>query len=108
MTNTPYDTEHLLNDPATRRGVERTKDDGITQKAKAVLTKAKTVSPKQLDLFDKHSLKQVAEIAGEQEVEDLRQEINALMRLAGQNYQISKHEFWRKYHARQKVKRDED
>jgi len=107
MTKTPYDTEHLLNDPATRRGVERTKDDGITQKAKAVLTKAKTVEAEQLDLFDEHSLKQVAKISGEQEVEDLRREIAALMKLAGLNYEVSKHEFWQKYHAKQKVKRDD-
>jgi glutamine synthetase len=107
MTKTPYDTEHLLNDPATRSGVERTKDDGITQKAKAVLTKAKTVEAEQLDLFDEHSLKRVAEIAGEQEVESLRREIADLMKLAGINYEVSKHEFWQKYHAKQKAKRDD-
>lgn len=107
MTKRPYDTEHLLNDPSTRRGAAQQNDERIKQKAKEIAIKAKSVPPEQLDLFDEHSLKQVAEIAGEQEVEDLRQKINDLMRLAGQNYQISKHEFWRKYHARQE-KRDDD
>lgn len=108
MKKTPYDTSHLLNDPTTRRGVAQQKDEHIKQKAKEIAIKANSVPQEQLDLFDKHSLKQVAEIAGEQEVEDLRQHIADLMRLAGQNYQISKHQFWQKYHARQKVKRDED
>ena len=107
MTKNPYRAEHLLNDPATRRGVERTKDEAIKQKAKTVLTKAKTVQPEQLDLFDELSLRQVARISGEHEVEDLRREIAALMKLAGINYEVSKHEFWRQYRAKQKAKRDD-
>lgn len=108
MKKTPYDTEHLLNDPSTRRGLAQQKDEHIKQKAKEIAIKAKTVPSEQLNLFDEHSLKQVAAIAGEQTVEDLRSEIAALMRLAGINYAISKDVFWQKHHAKQKVKRDND
>ena len=108
MKKTPYDTEHLLNDPSTRRGVAQQNDERIKQKAKEIAVTAKGVPPEQLDLFDEHSLKQVAAIAGEQEVEELRSEIAALMRLAGINYEVSKEVFWKQHHAKQKVKRDDD
>lgn len=108
MTKIPYDTEHLLNDPANRRGAAQQKDERIKQKAKEIAIKAKSVLPEQLDLFDEHVLKQVAKISGEQEVDDLRREIADLMKLAGINYEVSKHEFWQKYHANQKGKRDDD
>ena len=109
MTNTPYRIKHLFDDPDTRKGVAQYHDDNIKQKAKEIAQSEKSVPQEQLDLFDEHSLKQVAAIAGETEVERLRREIAALMKLAGINYEVSKQEFWRKwkYHARQE-KRDED
>lgn len=107
MTKTPYRIKHLFDDPDTRKGVAQKHDTDIKQKAKEIAIKAKSIPPEQLNLFDEHSLKQEAEIADEQAVEDLRRQIAALMRLAGQNYAISKQEFWRKYHARQQVKRDD-
>lgn len=107
MTNTPYRIKHLFDDPDTRKGVAQYHDDNIKQKAKEIAQSEKSVPQEQLDLFDEHSLKQVAAIAGETEVERLRREIAALMKLAGINYEVSKQEFYRKYHARQE-KRDDD
>jgi DNA-binding transcriptional regulator YiaG len=106
MTKIPYRIKHLFDDPDTRKGVAQYHATNIKQKAKEVAQSAKSVPQEQMNAFDEHCLKQAAEIAGETEVEELRRQIADLMRLAGQNYAISKQEFWRKYHARQE-KRDE-
>ena len=98
--NQIYGTKHK------RDEMMKATNSNITTKLKDIITKSKQIPKDQFDAWDKASLQKAIEINAEAEMEALRIEIARLMELAGVHYGVEKNLFWKRYHARQKAKRD--
>ena len=103
----PYDIEQMYSDPSRLKKIRATQSKELHTKAAEVLAKAKQLPADSLDAWDNASLEQVAKLATQREVEELRQAIARVMELAGEHYGVSKDLFWKRHHAQQKAKRDE-
>lgn len=90
-----------------REGWEQTQNNEIVAKANEVAVKAKDIPNELLSAWDKESIRLAAELAAKDSLEELRREIARILELAGEHYGISEKQFWQRYHAQQKAKRDE-
>ena len=90
-----------------REGWEQTQNKEIVAKANEVFAKAKDIPNQLLSAWDKESIRLAAELAAKDSLEQLRREIARILELAGEHYGINEKQFWQRYHAQQKAKRDE-
>lgn len=90
-----------------RKDWVQTQNNEIVAKANEVVAKASTIPNDLMNAWDKESIRLAAELAAKDSLEQLRREIARLMELAGEHYGISEKQFWQRYHAQQKAKRDE-
>ena len=93
---------------AKREGWEQTQKKEIVAKANEVVVNVKDIPKHLLGAWDEESMRLAAELAAKDSLEQLRREIARLIELAGEHYGISEKQFWQRYHAQQKAKRDEE
>ena len=103
----PYDIQQMYGDPSRLKKIRAAQDTELHKEAAEVLAKAKQLPADSLDAWDNASLEQVAKLATQREVEELRQAIARVMELAGEHYGVNKDVFWKRYHAQRKAGRDE-
>ena len=90
-----------------REGWKEIQNNEIVAKANEVAAKAKDIPNELLSAWDKESFRLAAELAAKDSLEQLRREIARILELAGEHYGINEKQFWQRYHAQQKAKRDE-
>ena len=103
-------SKHELNQIyGTRHKREEMSDETsnkIKTALKVIIAKTKKLPKDKFNAWDIASIQKAIELNVETEMQDLRREIARLMDLAGKHYGVEEHSFWKRYHARQKAKRD--
>lgn len=104
-------SQHELNQIyGTRHKREEMSDETsneIKTALKDIIAKTKKLPKDKFNAWDKASIQKAIELNVETEMQDLRRQIARLMDLAGTHYGVEENSFWKRYHARQKAKRDE-